>query len=149
MTRHNTIGTDFQALVLLTITYAVKENVAILLTSKNIQPLNDGKCDKVKFILIANFIITTHRDEGLLVKVTNFALSFKIKSRSAAISGITSSQPRQFENWLHYESKPARALAGIQDLNQPLTWKTWEQRGHCQAEDRLRRRTYLLVGCHR
>lgn len=60
MIAHNTISTNFQSFVLLTIPYAVKENVSVLLSCENIKPGNNGERYKIQLVLIADLVFAAH-----------------------------------------------------------------------------------------
>ena len=51
---HYTIGTDLQSFMMLAIPQALQKNIPVFLARKNIQPMDNGKCDEIEFILIAN-----------------------------------------------------------------------------------------------
>ena len=60
MTSHETICVDFKAFVFLAIPDAVDNDSAILVTNKNVNPVNDCKGHKIDAGLAVNFILSTH-----------------------------------------------------------------------------------------
>ena len=60
MARHKTVCVDFKAFVFLTIPDAVNNDSAILITNKNVNPVNDGEGHKIEAGLIVDFILSTH-----------------------------------------------------------------------------------------
>jgi len=60
MATHYAIGINFQPLVFLAMPNTVQKKIAIFSSDKDIQPFNDGKCDKIQFLLIPDFVFATH-----------------------------------------------------------------------------------------
>jgi hypothetical protein len=60
MTRHDAISVKIHPLVLSAIFPAMKDHVFILVPYKKINPIYHGVAQKIKFILIAEFVSSTH-----------------------------------------------------------------------------------------
>ena len=60
MASHETICVNFKAFVFLTVPDAVNNDIAILITNKNVNPVNDGEGHKIDAGLIVDFILSTH-----------------------------------------------------------------------------------------
>ena len=57
MVRHDTVGVDNELFFLLTETNAIQKKITVAFTSENVNPINDGKGNKVGSVRIMNFIL--------------------------------------------------------------------------------------------
>jgi hypothetical protein len=72
MVGHYTISIELQSFVPLAILQAIDKDVPIDISCKDIKPPDNSKGDKVKFILITDFVFMTHRKMLLMIiKVTS------------------------------------------------------------------------------
>jgi hypothetical protein len=60
MTSHDAPTVNFQALLSLAMTKTIYQNILVLLSDKQIYPINNSKADKVEFATIAKLVFTTH-----------------------------------------------------------------------------------------
>jgi hypothetical protein len=47
----------------LAITQAVQENIFVLTPDENIQPMDHGEGDEIKFVLVTNFVLAAHANQ--------------------------------------------------------------------------------------
>jgi hypothetical protein len=67
MTRHDAPSVQIHSFVFNAIFPAVKHYRFVFLSDEDIDPVNDGICDKIKLVCITEFVLTAHFFAGKIL----------------------------------------------------------------------------------
>lgn len=76
MTGHKTISINFKTFILLAVLYAIINNNAILVSDEYINPINYSERHEIDFLLISDFIFSTHTIKTTVVKYSGYNLIY-------------------------------------------------------------------------